>query len=265
MERSTVGSLLRSTQAYCAQVCDRQTLTDGIAYYSERFAGLTEANQFREIIIDDPARIPAAYEEAERWFREHGLDCRCWAPADGRASDELSDFLVVRGFQRREYTAMALARWDNIEVADDVNALPARAMRAAFHRTVQDAESPSPLELRQLLVEAYDERLNDPQYDMFVALVDRQPAGRCALYQVGDIARLMDLTVLPPFAGRGVEAALTAHALALAKRLTMRNICVQVATDYSTRRTWFESAGFVEDGTIVEFHAGVSDDSGQDP
>ncbi len=265
MERSTVGSLLRSTQAYCAQVCDRQTLTDGIAYYSERFAGLPEANQFREVIIDDPARIPAAYDEAERWFREHGLDCRRWAPADGRASDELSDFLVGHGFRRREYTAMALNRWSAIDVADNVKVLPARAMRAAFHETVQGAALPSPAELREVLIEAYDERLNDPQYDMFVALVDGQPAGRCVLYQVGDIARIMDLTVLTPFTGHGVEAALTAHALALAKRLAMRNICVQVETDDPAQRTWFESAGFVEDGTIVEFHAGVSDDSDQNP
>ncbi len=100
MERSTVGSLLRSTQTYCAQLCEKQALTYGIAYYSERFAKLPEANQFREVLVDDPARIPAAFDEAERWFKEQGLTCYRWAPADGQASDTLSGFLVSRGFRR---------------------------------------------------------------------------------------------------------------------------------------------------------------------
>ena len=81
----------------------------------------------------------------------------------------------------------------------------------------------------------------------------KQPAGRCALYQVGDLARVMDLTVLPAFDGRDVERALTTHVLALARRLTMRHIFLQIADDDATRRDAFERAGFVPDGTIAEF------------
>ena len=34
----------------------------------------------------------------------------------------------------------------------------------------------------------------------------------------------------------------------------MRNICLQVDTNDTRRRAWFERAGFIESGYIVEFH-----------
>ena len=33
MQRSTTGSILRSTQALCGQLCEKKTLEYGIAYY----------------------------------------------------------------------------------------------------------------------------------------------------------------------------------------------------------------------------------------
>ena len=50
--------------------------------------------------------------------------------------------------------------------------------------------------------------MNDPNFDLFLAMVDGQPAGRCALYQVGDIARVTDLAVGSLPAGSDVERAL---------------------------------------------------------
>lgn len=250
MERTTVGSILRSTQAHRSQVCEKKTLDYGIAYYSERFASLPEANQFREVVVEDPAKLPDAYDQAEAWFRSLGLFCFTWAPAAGEAGDELAAFLTAKGFRPRGYVAMTLGEWVEVNGAADVRVLPARAMRAALRGTfvggVDEGGS-------GILAEACCERLNDPQYDMFVAMVDGAPAGRCALYQVGDIARLMDLEVRDPFAHRGVREALTAHVLALAKRLMMRNICVLVDETDADRREWFERAGFMADGRIVEY------------
>ena len=45
MERSTVGALLRSTQAYCAQLSDKQTLDHGIAYHREEFPSIAESEK----------------------------------------------------------------------------------------------------------------------------------------------------------------------------------------------------------------------------
>src|SRR3989304_5124695 len=98
MERTTVGSLLRSTQAYCSELCEKETLEYGIAYYNPRFASLPEANQFREVLIEDPSRIPEAFEQTETWFRHRELFCPRWAPAEGQGTKELADFLTQHGF-----------------------------------------------------------------------------------------------------------------------------------------------------------------------
>lgn len=265
MARSTVGALLRTSQAFYSQLCDKQTLEHGIAYYSRRFAGLAEANQFREVVVEDAARIPPAFEEAERWFQQQGLFCRRWAPADGTASDELRSFLVSLGFAPRTLAALALTGWIDLRGGADVRVLQARAMREAFRQTFVDADSPPSPAMRRLLADAYEERLDDPQFDAFVALVDGRAAGRCALYQVGDISRLMDLCVLAPYADRGVDAALAAHALALAKRLAARTICLGIPTEDAGRRDWFHRVGFVEDGTVVEFEREGPGDAGDGP
>ncbi len=253
MERSTAGSILRSTQAWCAQLCEKQTLTHGIAYYSEQFAALPQANQFREVVVDSTAALSEALAEADEWFRSKALTCHRWAPAEGLASDEFNAFLARNGFRKRVHSIMALATWSDVEPVAGVRVLHARAMRAALRATFVETESPNSPAQPELSADACEERLNDPQFDMFVATVDGEPAGRCALFQVGDIARVMDLSVLAPFADRGVDAALVSHVLALAKRLAMRNICVQVDESSERKPAWFERFGFRADGSIEEF------------
>ena len=114
MQRTTVGSILRSTQAYCIQLCDKETLDFGIVYHNERYASLPDINQFREVLIEDPENIPNAYQEAEQWFQKHQFTCHRWAPADGKASDELTSYLSERGFTLRTFTAMALTKWPDL-------------------------------------------------------------------------------------------------------------------------------------------------------
>lgn len=254
MTHSTVSSLLRCSQAYCLQLCEKHTLEYGIAYYCERFADVPEANQFREVVLDDPANFAEAFEEARAWFASKGLTCHRWATASGTASDALTAFLTDRGFQRRAYTAMSLAQWVELDAPQAVRVLPARAMRRAFRELISADSQATARAPFGSFVESYEQRLDDPQLDMFLALIDQQAVGRCALYQVGDIARVMDLVVRSPYENRGVENALTAHALAFAKRIGMRNICLQIDTCDTGQRAWFERAGFVESGQLVEFH-----------
>ena len=253
MERTTVGSLLRSTQAFCSELCEKETLDYGIAYYNPRFAALPEANQFREVLIEDPARIPEAFQQTEAWFRKRGLFCHRWCPAGGGETTELGEFLGEQGLHRRKHIAMALDRWVDQKAPERVRILPARAMRAAYRETFSHSDALGSPAIRELLADASLERLDDPQLDMVVALWDKEPVGRCGLYQVGDIARVMGLSVLPASAGRGIERALLAHVLAFAKRLTMRTVLVQIDETDRAGRTILEEAGFVCDGDIVEF------------
>ncbi len=253
MQRSTVASLLRSTQAYCGQLCEKYTFDHGIAYHCNRYPAIGEINLLREVILPPRGTLNDAFGQTERWFAERGLFCHRWAPADGDLPPQWEEFLLARNFRRRVYAAMIAVRWPEPYRNPDIRVLPARALRAAFRDTFLNDEFPNAPLARRLLAETYEERLNDPQFESFVALVRNVPAGRAALFQVGDFARVMDINVLPAFRDQEVERALLSQVLVLAKRLAMRNVCAQVQADDPRRHGWLEAAGFIDDGSITEF------------
>lgn len=253
MEHTTVNSLLRCIQAYCNQLCDKHTLDFGIAYYSERFPEVAELNQFREVLYDETGDVRALFEQAEEWFSRNGLNCYRWAPALGTMPKHLVEYLVEHGFERHVDVAMRLTKWVELDAAAEVRVLPARAMRAAYRESLEAVPPATGSPWSAHVAEACEERLDDPSFDMFVALVEKQPAGRCALYQVGDLAHVRDLAVLPAFADRGVERALLGHVLGLAKRLALANVLALVENDDRVQEAWFQHAGFVPDGEIEEF------------
>lgn len=262
MQQTTVGSILRITQAYCLQLCEKETLDFGIVYYNASFDSLPDVNQFREVLIQDAGDIPRAIEQAQKWFDEHHLTCHQWAPADGQETRELTKHLTALGFERKQFIAMALGSWGKVETNEhkDVRILPARAMRSAYRETLSSSYGKYDNELKDLAIEAAEARLDDPQYDMFVATVNQKPAGRCALYQVGDIARVMDVFVDPAFTEFHVHDALLAHVLAMAKRLTMQHVYVLIEEN-ATLQAWYEKSGFVADGKIVEYQRSISTDA----
>lgn len=276
MDHTCVASLLRAYQAYCEQLCNKETLASGIALFAQRFPDLAEANQFREITIDDDADTRAALDGAEAFFRARGLVCRSCTPAGGRASPALAADLEARGYKRRPHTAMRLVRWAPLDVHDDIRVLPARAMRAVYRAAVLAFASrsraatparprdPAPPGdgIRRAIADAHDERLDDPRLDMFVATLRDKPAGTGGLFQVGDIGLCLGPALLPGADAPSVAAALMAHTLALTKRLMLRNVCTRVEHDDPIMQTILEPAGFVPAGTIDEFVRTESASSG---
>ncbi|MGI0149236.1 MAG: hypothetical protein ACREDF_06870, partial [Thermoplasmata archaeon] len=149
MTRSAVDSLLRIEQAYCAQLCEKRILDYGIAYYSARFAGLPEVNQYREVIAETPSQLRAAHAECEAFFRSQDLCCCRWAPARGAADDEAARFLADLGYRSHREVALSFTQWVAPTRVSGVRILPARAMRGAFRGTFSSLEpraeqSPAP-------------------------------------------------------------------------------------------------------------------------
>ncbi|GIK15579.1 MAG: hypothetical protein BroJett003_05430 [Planctomycetota bacterium] len=245
MTHTTVGSILRSNQAYCGQLCERHTLDLGVAFVCERFSALPEVNQFREVILPPGRRSEEAFEEAESFFAGRGLTCHRWAPAEGRRIDGLGSFLSERGFDEIEYVCLTLSRWVHLNPAPQVRILPARAMRGAYEATFGDAPEAKAAGVA---------RLDDASLDAFVALQDGGPAGRIALHQVGDIGRIIEPEILAGTDEATVERALLSHVLALAQRLQMRTICLPLAVERGERLARFKAAGFEVDGRVIEYH-----------
>jgi ribosomal protein S18 acetylase RimI-like enzyme len=256
---STAGLLLRSTQALCQQLCRKETLEHGIAFWNTEYPHLPDVNQYREVVSGEPSRLDEAEVESERFFAERGLVCRRWAPAVDQEESRFGEFLPARGFSRLEYGAWRLGEWTTTGPDPEVRVLPGRAMRAALRGTFPLGATEADRQRSQAEADVCERRMDDPPYDMFVAVVSGRPTGRCACYQVGDIARIVDLAVASDARDVGVGDALLAHVLVMARRLAMRHVVAQFAADDVFRSRLFEAHGFVRDGSIVEFErAGVA-------
>ncbi len=252
MTTSTIAHLHRTSQAYCIQLCEKETLDHGIAYYSKRYPAAAELNQFREMIVPDDATCVDAVEQAKQCFARQKMVCRRWAAAYDQPPEPWAPYLAAQGFAPRRFKAMNLAHWPDVASDPSIRVLPARAMRAALRETFLPSDAPA--NTTHLLDRAniLSDRLDDSAFDLFVAVIAGAAAGRCALYQVGDVARVMELDVLPAYADSPIAEALLTTVLALARRLMMQTICIRIHSENSSQHALLGRFGFVDDGEFIE-------------
>ena len=250
---TVVGSVLRSSQSYLELLSRKQTLECGIAFYCEQFPRLADGNQFREVLVESTEQAAASLSRVLRFFDEHNLVCSSWALAEGQQPESVEPVLTEAGYVREDNVVMALTAWPKGIPASDVRVLPARPMRKVFHEVCTQAADFHPAEEREVVVEAANERLDDHRIDAQVATVDKQAAGTCTLFHVGDVGRLVDLYVARTYRRCGVATALLHHLIAIARRVTMRVVCIKIPAGNAGAIEMLKTMDFVEAGRTVEF------------
>ena len=245
-----ISAVRRSDQAWCEQTCRWESLGFGVAYAADDFTSLAEGHQLRDVWLAhvDPQ---AAYEQTESFFRERGLTCTVWALSSEQDVQQAETLLAPRGWQRQDWLAMGLADWDLAsEAADEsIRILPARAMPKAYRQSLTDSAAGDAHS-----IEAGFRRLDDANYDPFVAVVGREVAGRAGYLEVGDIARLADFSLSQKFCDRGVDRALVAHFLRMTRRLLPRAIVARADAQDESAKAFLQSCGFTAAGTLTHFH-----------
>ena len=252
---TTAGAILRTNQSYLELLGGKTTLDGGIAFCCDKFPELPGGNQFREVWIETAEEAAAALKRTEAFFNDQGLTCDRWALAEAQSPEPVDEALRSAGFERDDSLALVLANWTNPQPSGAVRVLPARPMRKAFSEVWAEAtrHAPAPIPHRNALVDAAIERLDDHRMDAFVAMCDQAPAGVGALFQIGDVGRLIDFHVLPEYRRRGVGRMILTHAVNLAQRLTMRLVCAEVPVDDETALGFCKAHGLAEDGRLVAY------------
>jgi len=251
---NALAAVRRSNQAYYEQITEQHTLNCGIAFMCPQFPELYDGNHLREVIIPPKQSLAEAFDEVEAIFRSRGLQCYRWVPAAGTPIEPIETFLVSRGFRSAHELAMVLTREVQIPARSDIRIAPARAMRKAL-REIKLADTRYHESKRPMLADAKNERLDDPQYDMFIATVDGAPAATGTLFQVGDIGSIQDIFVTEPFRRQGVGLAMMHYLLSLSRRLAMRITVLEVSPDNQPAIALYQRCGFEPGGSYVEFLA----------
>lgn len=245
-----VAAVRRSELSLAEQVSQWEALPYGVAYWSDAFPASADANQLRDVWLAD-VDGETAYERAEAWFAECGATCGRWTPASGQAEGPVAKVLAARGWRRVEMAAFGLSRWAWMEdpARPEARILPARAMPKAFRATF-DAGTSHDADLAA-------ERLNDSRSDVFVAVRNGTPAGRIGYLQVGDVARLTEVYVLPASRGAGVARAMVSHVLQLARRLLPKALVASCRADDAAATAFLSHCGFSREGETVQFERGA--------
>ncbi|HMQ15356.1 MAG TPA: GNAT family N-acetyltransferase [Phycisphaerae bacterium] len=243
-----VSAVRRSDQVYYELVSSRHTIDCAYAYTCGDFPDLAECNFVGEVVLADTPD-PVALVNAH--FAERGLRCHRWEPAAIQPPAPVEALVSPLGFERRETAALGLSR-EPAPAQCPVRILGGRAMRRAYTAVVAQ-RSAAGGRLSDQLARHQLERLNEPQYDAFVAISGDDPVGMVSLLQVGEIGRICDLYVLPDRRGRGVAAALLAHVISTARRWSLRTLCARVAVENDAALRVFSRAGLEEHGRIVSF------------
>jgi len=243
-------AIRRSNQVYFEQVASRETIDLGYAYTNAAFPSLAECNFLGEVLLDEDRA--SAFDRVERWFAERGATCQRWVPCAEQNPDEVEAVVAPRGMVRRTTRVYAFEALDAPPPAEELRVLSGRAMRRAYQSLVAEraAEVGGPADSR---AQMHAERLDDPQYEPLVALLDERPAGIAALFQVGPIGRICDVWVAPAARRRGVARGLVTHAVRTAVRWALRPLCAASAEDDAAGRGLLAATGFTEFGTMTHF------------
>jgi ribosomal protein S18 acetylase RimI-like enzyme len=247
----SLAAVHRSNQKYYEQLAERRTFACGIAFTCPEFPDVDVGNHVREAIVPAGEGLADAVREVEAYYAELGLTCYRWVPAAGQSIEPLEAVLLERGYRASRVQTMILTRPCEIPVRSDVRILPARAMRKAMREVILSREG-EPAQLA-MWADADNERLDDPNYDMFVALVGGRPAATGTLFQVGEIGRIDDVCVVPAMRRQGVGLTMMAHLVAMSRRLALRYTVLEVDPENAAAIRLYERCGFEPGASYVEF------------
>ncbi len=258
------AAIRRSSQQYFEQVSERTTLSCGYAYTNPAYPHVPGCNFVGEVILDEDAPDPVA--AVDGFFQSRGVRCSQWIPAAIQQVEPVARLVEPLGFRRRQRRAFVMpdVPLAGADSAGELRIVGGRAMRRAYTTVIARRSNELPQRGPQALAAEPDllaaeltqvqlERLDDPQYDAFVALRGDEPVGVISVYQVGPIGRLCDLYVVPEARRQRVATALLRFAIGTARRWSLRPICMQVAGHNQAALALVARAGFDEAGTITTF------------
>ena len=244
---NTLAAIRRSSQVYYAQITEQTTLSCGVAFTCPQYPNYSGGNQLREVVIPAGRSLVDCFDEVQAFYAGQGLRCFRWVPAAVQPAEPIEAFLAARGYTPVRNLALRWVREVEIPTHPGVRLLPVRAMRKAFREIMLDNRAYVPA-VREMLADVAVDRLDDPQYDLFVALLDNRPAGFGALYQVGEIGRIENVFVAEACRHQGVGLSIVAHLLALSRRLALRITCLETEETNIPAQALYARCGFEVDG-----------------
>jgi ribosomal protein S18 acetylase RimI-like enzyme len=254
----------RAEARYASQLADGDELSVGVAFVTPDLPHMWDANHIRGVQLLAGMSAESAFEIVSGHFQSKAARCWYWV-MNPSASDEqvrpIIDYLLARGYTRRVHHVYQLQAapairpvppWSN--AADAISVIPARAAYRQMTALAKEASARWPDAASQL-TDAFIRRLDDPHFDVLLAMKTGQPVASIAILAVGDVGLIEDVYVAENHRRQGLGRMIVARGIELCARTLFKHVFLGVDPTNAVAVRLYQSMGFQRLGEAVAYQA----------
>jgi GNAT superfamily N-acetyltransferase len=222
-------------------------LQSGSALANPQLPHIAAANRIMDAAIPLGSSAEQTIAEVHAHFAAIGMGCLEWWLNPSQPTGPLPAALLAAGYAARALQVLALSSParppDRLDIKISVFSARAALAHAAALAGEMTASLPHPAEQ----AEAFLQRLDDPHYELLLAMQSGVPVGMIGLLAGGDLGRIDPLFIHPGYRDSGLERMLIERALELSARSRFADILVGPPA----QPAFFLAAGFRPAGCLT--------------
>ena len=247
----------RTELHWMRHVGEEAQLDAGVAFTNPQLPDVWDANGVIDAAVPPGASPAEVVEEVRDHFARAGAECRRWIlnpSAPGPQARPLVEHLASAGWHPRPYNVMYLAGRAPVDPAGaaDLTIIPARA--SFRHARELAEEAAAEWDLPQL-ADASMLHLDDPHWDVMIALRDGRAVARAGVLAAGDVGRVEHLFVGERHRRQGIGATMLGRALDVCARSLFKHVMLCVPPHEQAAARLYTRFGFRKIGEMVTYHA----------
>ena len=238
---------------YCSAGRETEQVDLGLAICTPKYPRVHDANRLFFARVPRGADAEELLADAERHYVTRGSTLQRLMLARLAPKAEtvpLLELLRRRGWRELHFDIMRLDRASPLRerTCRIISARSAMRLYDAFAREAAASIEPQ-------LADVSIERLDDPQYEALVAIVDGRVVARAALMTSGEVGLIEQVKVLDAYRRRGLGRAVVEAAIELCMRAQLKHVLLTVGTHNEVAKRLYASLGFTKLGEEVTFAA----------
>ena len=231
-------------------------LDAGVAFTNPDLPAVWDANGVIDAAVPPGASPAEAVGEVSQHFEAAGVPCTQWImnPSAPEAQTRpLVEHLTAAGWRPHAYDVMYLPGRapGRAEEAPNLTIIPARA---SFRHARELAEEAAAAWGVPGLADASMLHLDDPHWDVMIALRDGRAVARVGVLAVGDVGRVEHLFVSDAYRRQGVGETMLGRALDVCARSLFKHVMLCVAPGEQDALDFYARFGFRKVGQMVAYH-----------
>jgi ribosomal protein S18 acetylase RimI-like enzyme len=253
--------LFHRTELHWVRHLGQETLLDaGAAFTNAELANVWDANGVIDAALPPGTSPEATVEEAEKHFAAAGVRCRQWVMNPSAPAAQvvpLVEHLAARGWAARPMDIMHLSGHAPAP-APEAAGLTIIPARASFRHARALAEEAASAWGEPQVADASMLHLDDPHWDVSIALRDGRAVARAGVLAVGDVGRVEHVFVAEAFRRQGIGRTMVGRVLEVCARALFKHVMLSVAPDNREAIDLYSRFGFRKIGQIVPYRAGAA-------